>query len=91
MALFIVVIRGLVAMALVAGMYVALDLYMRWDRRKTLEEEHAAGAAPGLTREDYIARGLAAYERSWQRKALYAIFLLPVVIGIILVTIAYIT
>lgn len=89
MALLIAVIRSLVFIAVLVAIVAGLDLYMQWDRRRTLEEEHAAGEAPELTREDYVARGLAVYRRSWTRKALLGLFLLPPLIGMILVSIAY--
>jgi len=89
--MFLVIVRILIVFAVLLAIYVGLTAYMRWDRRKTLEEEHAAGEAPALTREDYVARGLAEYERSWSRKLLYAVFLLPVVVGLILIAIGSIS
>ncbi len=86
--MFPIVLRAVIVVGLLVAIYVALSAYMRWDRRKTLEEEHAAGAAPSLSREDYVAKGLAAYERSWEKKALYGVFLLPFLIGMILGIIA---
>jgi uncharacterized iron-regulated membrane protein len=89
--MFLLLLRVIVVFGLLAAIYFAVLAYMRWDRRKTLEEEHAAGAAPSLSREDYVLKGLAEYERSWERKALYGIFLLPVLIGIILGVLATLT
>lgn len=88
--MFIVVLRAVIVLAVLVGIYIALAAYMRWDRRKSLEEEHRGGAAPSLSMEDYVTRGLAAYERSWQKKALWGVFFLPVVIGAILYTISQI-
>jgi len=86
--MFLVVLRLLIVFAVLAAIYVALVAYMRWDRRKTLEEEHAAGAGGSLTREDYVSKGLARYERSWERKLLYGVFAIPVVVGMILIVLA---
>jgi hypothetical protein len=89
--MFLLLLRVAIVFGLLSAIYVGLVAYMRWDRRKQLEEEHAAGAAPALSREDYVAKGLAEYERSWSRKALYGIFLLPVAIGTILGILATLT
>lgn len=86
--MFFVVLRVLLVFGLLFAIYLALDAYLRWDRRRTLETEHAAGASPTLTREDYVSKGLAEYERSWERKALYGVFALPVVVGLVLLAIA---
>ena len=82
--MFLVVLRVVLLFALLFAIYAGLAFYMRWDRRKTLEAEHAAGATTALTTEDYVAKGLAEYERSWERKLLYGVFLLPVVVALAL-------
>ncbi len=87
----VTVLRAVLVVAVLTAIYVGLSAYMRWDKRRSLEEEHAAGAAPGLSREDYVAKGLAEYERSWEKKLLYGVFLLPLVVGMILLGIAQLT
>ena len=54
---------------------------------RQLESEHASGEGAALTREDYVAKGLVEYERSWERKLLWGVFILPVLamLGIALV------
>ena len=89
--MFLLLLRVVLLFGLLTAIYAGLDVYMRWDRRKRLEEEHAAGAAPALSREDYVMRGLAEYERSWEKRALLGVFLLPVAIGIILGILATLT
>lgn len=89
--MLIVTLRILLAFTVLTALYMALSLYVRWDRRRTLEEEYDAGAAPTLTREDYVAKGLAAYERSWARRALYGVYLIPLVVGLILIVLAEFT
>lgn len=86
--MFLLVVRILMIFGFLSVMYIALVAYQRWDTRRTLESEHAAGAEPSLSREDYVARGLVRYERSFSRRALYAVFLLPVAIGSILAVLA---
>ncbi|MEM1345384.1 MAG: hypothetical protein AAGI34_12500 [Pseudomonadota bacterium] len=82
--MFIIVLRAVLVLVLLAAVYVGLAAFMRWQRQRTLEAEYAAGVEPALTREDYIAKGLAAYERSPERKALYAVFIVPLIVGAIL-------
>jgi len=89
--MLIVTLRVLLVFAFLGLLYLALDAWLRRGRRRELEQEHSAGAAPQLTREDYVAKGLAAYERSWEKRVLYGIFALPLVVGLILVLIAQLT
>ncbi len=83
--------RLILVFGFLSAIYVGLVVYQRWDTRKTLEEEYAAGAAPALSQEDYVARGLMRQERSLKRRALAAIFLLPAVTGTILAALALLT
>lgn len=60
--------------------YLATDRYMRWDLRRRLEDEHADQKDVPLTRDDYVQKGLAEYERSPEKKVLLAIFIIPFVV-----------
>ena len=80
--MFPVVMRFAILMAVLTGIYIALGWYMRWDRARRLESEHAAGQGNALTREDYVAKGLAEYDRSWERKLLLGVFIVPMVIAL---------
>lgn len=77
----VVVLRIVAMFAILFLFYVALVRYARWATARTLEDaydaEDGASASRALTRDDYVARGLARYERSWQRKALVAVVVLP--------------
>ena len=75
-----VVIRLALLFGFLTLVYIALNAYMRWDRLRTLDTEYDDGEGQGLTREDYVTRGLAEYERSWSKKALLGIFVLPLVL-----------
>ena len=55
---------------------------------RELESEHASGMGSSLSREDYVAKGLAVYSRSWQRKALLGIFAAPFIVILIIVALA---
>ena len=76
--MFPAVMRFAIMMAVLTAIYIALGWYMRWDRTRRLESEHASGEGGALSREDYVTKGLAAYDRSWERKALLGIFILPI-------------
>lgn len=86
--MFPVVMRFAILMAVLTAIYVGLDWYMRWDRTRRLRDEHASGEGAALTREDYISKGLAEYDRSWERKLLLGIFVLPVLAAIGLALVA---
>jgi hypothetical protein len=75
-----------IAIGMLTAIYIALGMYMRWDYARRLGDEYASGKGDALTREDYIAKGLAEYERSWERKLLYGVFVLPI-IGAVLVAV----
>ena len=86
--MFPVLMRLTILIGVLSAIYVALDWYMRWDRVRRLDAEHASGEGEALTREDYVAKGLAKYDRSWERKLLYGIFILPVLAALVLALIA---
>jgi len=71
------ILTALMTFAALYAVYYATDQYLRWDTRRRLEERHAAGEASALTREDFVQKGLAEYERSAEKKALLAIFIVP--------------
>jgi hypothetical protein len=85
--MFPVVMRFAILIAVLSAIYIALGWYTRWDKIRRLESEHANGQGAALTREDYVAKGLVEYERSWERKLLLGVFILPILaaLGIALV------
>ena len=86
--MFPVVMRFAILMAVLSAIYIGLGRYMRWDRTRRLENEYASGQGGALTREDYVTKGLAKYDRSWERKLLLAIFILPIAAAIGLALVA---
>lgn len=86
--MFAVVLRLTILMAVLTAIFIALGRYMRWDRARRLEDEHASGLGGALTRDDYIARGMAEYDRSWQRKLLIGVYLVPILIALVLALVA---
>lgn len=75
-------------MGVLTAIYVALGIYVRWERTRELEAEYAAGKGRSLTREDYVQRGLAEYDRSTRKRLLVGVFAAPVLVFIALVLIA---
>ena len=71
-----------------SAIYIALSTYARRRRARELEAEYAAGAHRALTREDYVQRGLAEYDRSVPRRLILAVFAAPVVVFVGLVLLA---
>lgn len=72
-----VVLRLAILFGILGAIYIALSAYARYDARRRLQSEYAAGAGGGLSREDYVDKGMAVYERSWQKKLLYGVFIFP--------------
>ncbi|MDH3666381.1 MAG: hypothetical protein OEN23_05580 [Paracoccaceae bacterium] len=86
--MFLVVLRIVIFFAVLTAIYLALDWYMRGQRIRELEAEHASGEGTSLSREDYVAKGIAVYSRSWQRKALLGIFAAPIIVIVIIAALA---
>ncbi len=86
--MFPVVMRFAILIAVLSAIYVGLGWYMRWDRTRRLNDEHASGKGSALTREDYVAKGLVDYNRSWERKLLLGIFILPILAALGLALVA---
>ncbi len=86
--MFPVVMRFAILMAVLCAIYIGLGWYMRWDLTRRLNDEHASGKGSALTREDYVAKGLVDYGRSWQRKLLLGIFILPILAALGLALVA---
>ncbi len=86
--MFPVVMRFAILLAVLSAIYIGLGWYMRWDRTRRLNDEHASGKGSALTREDYVAKGLVEYNRSWERKLLLGIFILPILAALGLALVA---
>lgn len=77
-----VVLRLAALLAVLAALHFALDWWLRRERRRRLERDHAAGYAGRLSRDEYLRRGLSAYDRSWERRLLGLIYLVPTLIAL---------
>jgi len=82
--MFPVLLRIAILMGVLSAIYMALGWYLRWDRARSLNARHASGEGGALSREDFVAKGLAEYDRSWERKLLPGIFILPVLVALAL-------
>ena len=70
------------------AIYIALSTYARRRRARELEAEYGARGSHALTREDYVQRGLAEFDRSVPRRLILAVFAAPVVVFVGLVLLA---
>jgi hypothetical protein len=78
------VMAGVILFLILLAVYLLLDRYLRWDTRRRMEARHRAGEGDALSREDFVERGLAEYERSNEKRLLLGIFILPfAVIGLL--------
>lgn len=75
-----IVLASVVLFGLLLGLYAALDWYMRWARRRSLEEEYSETPGQPLTQEDFVDRGLAQYERSTEKRLLLGVIFLPLLV-----------
>ena len=86
--MFINVARFVVFFAVLSLIFIALSAYDRWAQRQRLKSEHASGTGQALSQEDYIQKGLAEYDRSWRKKLIYGVFLLPLIAIVVLIYVA---
>lgn len=78
----LVVLRIALLIALLVAIHFGLDWWMRRQRARRLEREHDQGYGGQLDRDDYLARGLSQYERSWERRLLIGIYLVPALLAL---------
>lgn len=86
--MYLVALRVLILFVILTAVYIALSAYDRYLLRQRLKSEYATSERGGLSLEDYVHKGLAEYERSWRRKLLYGVFILPFVAILLLVYLA---
>jgi hypothetical protein len=75
----IAILEALVLAALLLSVvHLLVTLYARSVHRERLEKEWDAGGVPG-DRDDYVARGMTAYEHSLRRRMIVLVYVVPVV------------
>lgn len=67
---------GFLALSVV---YICVSFYSRSVRKERLEEEYDAASADGLSRDEFVAKGLAEYESGFRKKALVLIYVVPAI------------
>lgn len=76
------IVFGFLAQAVV---YLCISLYSRSVRREKLEGWWDEEPVEGMTREDYIAKGMATYENGLRKRLITLVFIIPpVVVGAII-------
>lgn len=76
------VVFGFLALAVI---YLCISLYSRSVRREKLENGWEAAPVEGMTREDYIAEGMAKYESGLRKRLILLVFVIPpVIVGTII-------
>jgi len=66
-------------------LYVCITYYSRSVRREKLENRWEDSPVEGMTRDDYIAKGMAKYESGLRKKLIVLVYIIPpIIIGTII-------
>ncbi|MEJ6397445.1 hypothetical protein [Yoonia sp. 208BN28-4] len=79
------VVFGFIALGVV---YLSISLYSRSVRREKLENAYDEAPVEGMTRAEYVAKGIKEYNASFRPKLIALVFVIP---PAIVATIVYIT
>ena len=71
------VVFGFIALSVI---YLSLSLYSRSVRREKLEKRWDAARPEGISRDEYVEKGVAAYNTSLRPKLLLLVYVVPVVV-----------
>lgn len=85
MGLVRLVVFGFIALGVI---YLSISLYSRSVRREKLENEYDQNPVVGMTRAEFVEKGVKAYNNSFRPKLIALVFVIP---PIIVATIVYIT
>lgn len=77
MGLVRLVVFGFIGLSVV---YLCLSLYSRSVRREKLEKAYDAAPVAGMSRDEYVQRGIEAYNSGLRPKLLLLIYVVPTVI-----------
>ena len=84
-------LRGLVLFLILVVAYFVARWLQEQDERQRLVQEHKSQSTTlsrTLTLEAYIERGMAHYETSWKRRALWGIFFIPLAAVLAIIVLA---
>ena len=71
---------GLLAIVLLTAVYLLVSVYSRSVRREKLEKAYDAAPVAGMSRDEYVQRGIEAYNSGLRPKLLLLIYVVPTVI-----------
>ncbi len=77
MGLVRLVVFGFIALSVI---YLSVSLYSRSVRREKLEKQYDEAPVDGMTRKEYVEKGIAAYNSGLRPKLLLLIYVVPTVI-----------
>lgn len=86
--MYVWVIRFVILFAILTVIYVLLSRYSRWDQRRKLEDEYDSDETQETSREQFVADGLARYDRSLRKRLLFGVYLVPLAVVAALLMIA---
>jgi hypothetical protein len=75
------VIFGFIGLSII---YLMVSIYSRSVRREKLEKHYEAGGVEGA-RDDYIAQGMAQYEKGLRKKLIWLVYVIPTVVVLALI------
>lgn len=70
----------LIGFVLLGVVYICVTLYSRSVRRERLEDWWDETPTPNITREEYIADGMARYESGLRKKLIWLVFVIPLIV-----------
>jgi len=77
MAFVRLVIFGLLGLSVV---YLSLSIYSRSVRKERLEKQYDAAPVDGVSRDDYVQKGITEYNASLRPKLLLLVYIVPIVL-----------
>lgn len=76
------VVFGFLALSVI---YLSLAVYSRSVRREKLEKEYDAAPVEGMTRDEYVTKGVADYNAGIRPKLLLLVYVVPTVVVSVIV------
>lgn len=80
--------NGILIFAVLSAVYAALYFRARWRQKDRLNAEYLA-ADQTMDQDDYVAKGLEKYNRSFRPKLLLGVYGLPLLLASLLIFLAY--
>ncbi len=74
MGLVRLVVFGFIALGII---YLSISIYSRSIRREKLEDAYDSNPVEGVTRDDYVEKGIKEYNASFRPKLIALVFVIP--------------